>query len=243
MSSWGFDIVTGVILVILFLGGLFFLGRRPQYERPKAFFEGGGIRRGLTPPEACVILEKPFSMTRGVVLIQLLDKGFIEIGQYMPVVVRVAKQLRMRNKVLGFEQKMEMRLAGAKTMGHVLYPYEDQFLELLEQNEGKRLEEINFEMVTPSLKDYADWRVSGYDLEATKEYLESWIDRALKEVRLDGELVTEKKKVWQHNFLWIVLGKSGKEIPEVPYLPLWWEGEVDFQDWLSEIGVLEEGLD
>jgi len=52
---------------------------KPTYTPPEAVFEGGGIKRGLTAPEAAVLLGKPFDKILALVLLGMSEKGFIQI--------------------------------------------------------------------------------------------------------------------------------------------------------------------
>lgn len=59
--------------------------RRPSYLPALVSVEGGGVRRGLTAPEAAVMLELPSNRILTMVLFGLLKKGFIKQKEVDPL--------------------------------------------------------------------------------------------------------------------------------------------------------------
>jgi hypothetical protein len=80
---------------------------------------------------------------------------------------------------------------------------------------------------------YLSWRLGGYDLDQSKEYYQLIVQRAPKEARVDGKLVSDRQKVFDRNFQWILLNEN--------FLDIFNQGkEVYFPVWLREKG-LEDG--
>ena len=66
------------------------LGRRKtHYMPPIAQVEGGGIKRGLTAPEAAVLLELPVAKVLSLVIFGMLKKGILRQVQADPLLVAV----------------------------------------------------------------------------------------------------------------------------------------------------------
>ncbi|MBL8058319.1 MAG: hypothetical protein JNK29_16565, partial [Anaerolineales bacterium] len=64
--------------------------RRRTYLPAIAQVEGGGIKRGLTAPEAALLLELPLSRVLGLVIFGLLKKGVLEQVKETPLAVKLA---------------------------------------------------------------------------------------------------------------------------------------------------------
>ncbi len=61
--------------------------RRMKYFPPQAKVEGVGIKRGLTAPEAAVILERPLNAVLTLVLFGLVKKGALAVASQEPLKV------------------------------------------------------------------------------------------------------------------------------------------------------------
>ena len=198
------------------------------YQPVEAVFEGGGIRRGLTAAEASMLLGEPFNVTLALVIFDLLKKGFLKQSVDEPLKVELAPEMRTRDKSLNLVKREELRRAGAQQLGGVLYPYEEQFLELLEQEGEAPLKEVNFGIVVKPFVQYVSRRLGGYDLEQSREYYRLIVNRAPKEARVDGKLVSDRQKVFDRNFQWILLNENYIEIfdqGDASYLPVWFRGK------------------
>ena len=72
------------------------LSRRKQRYLPAiAQVEGGGIKRGLTAPEAAVILELPLNKVLTLIIFGLLEKGAIRQINDTPLEVEVTQEFRV----------------------------------------------------------------------------------------------------------------------------------------------------
>jgi hypothetical protein len=143
---------------------------KKKYQKAVAKFEGGGIRRGLTPPEIGAVLGIPFHRILTLVIVGLLDKRFVIIGDEHYLQIRVSDSMQTRSHSLNTEVRAALRRNSAQKLRQVLFPFEEPFLELLEQEDGKIVAEIDFSFtVKPFFQSVSD-RVSGYDLNETRDY-------------------------------------------------------------------------
>jgi hypothetical protein len=143
---------------------------KKKYHKAIARFEGGGIRRGLTPPEIGVVLGIPFHRILTLVIVGLLDKGFISIGDERNLQIRVTDSMQTRTHSLNTEVRSSLRRQGAQELQQVLFPFEEPFLELLEQEDGKGIAEIDFSVTVKPFFQSVSERVGGYNLGETRDY-------------------------------------------------------------------------
>ena len=113
-----------LLMIILVIFASFRERVQKPYETAKASFEGGGIKRGLTPPEAAVLLKKPVNVTLASVIVGLLEKGFIVLDCISPVKVVVHSKMRTRNLSMNSVQRATQRRHVAQELGQVLFPFE-----------------------------------------------------------------------------------------------------------------------
>ena len=205
-----------------------FSAPKRDYEHAVSRVEGGGVKRGLTPPEAAVLIGTPFNTILTLVVFGLLRKGILQHESITPFVVSMADGFRTREKSLNPERRANLRRKAAESKNLILYDYEEIFIELLEQNHQIRVHEVDYSILTKPFVQFIAERIAGYDLEETREYYRLIVKRAPKEARADGVLVAEKEKIFDHNLLWILLNADFQEILDSgsqPYLPVWVRSE------------------
>lgn len=219
---------------------------RAVYAPVQARFEGGGIKRGLTAPEVAVLLGRPMNLILGVALAEMLQKGLLVQEQAAPLLVRPAEELLTRKQSLNIERRAELRRAGAQKVGATLHPFEEPLLELIEQQSDVPIRELDFGLVAGPLVGHVARRVAGYDLAETRTYYELILRRAPTEARTEGILQTDRQKVFDRNFGWILLGADFASVfdqADYSYRPKWLyggglpEGET-FANWFG--GVVAE---
>jgi len=200
------QIISLLLLIIILVTFASFRARvQNPYEIAKASFEGGGIKRGLTPPEAAVLLKKPVNVILASTIVGLLEKSFIVLDRISPVKLAVSSKMRTRNLSMNSVQRATQRRHLAQELGQVLFPFEELFLELLEQEEDKELSDIDFGILLRPFIESVAGRLGGYDLELSREYYVQLIDKAPKESRLKNDLITDKLNVFERNYRWILL--------------------------------------
>jgi len=194
------------------------------YQPAVARIEGGGIKRGLTSPEAAVVLTKPLNVTLTLVIFEMLRKGFLQQISVKPLVVQVAEAFRTHGSRLSAKSRGEQRRKAAQAINGALHKYEEPFLELIESNPGRPITELDFGVAVQPLVRYVAGRVGGFNLEETRAYYRLIIERAPREARSDGRLTFEREKVFDRNFGWVLLGEDFGTVldqEDYSYVPVW----------------------
>lgn len=218
VSGPGIHLLCWPVLLGLFVLNESYLRRRKPktYLPAMATVEGGGIKRGLTAPQAAVLLELPLSKVLTMVVFGLLKKGVLQLVQETPLTVEVLREFHG-------PEKIRMQQAAAK--GIVLHDYESPFLDLLEKHSGP----VDRCDLNPALgqliKSTAD-RMSGFDLNRTKEYYQRIVTRAWKDAESVGEIEV-RDKVVDRNFEWMMMEPRWTDLFETwrrrgyTYRPRW----------------------
>ncbi len=191
--------------------------QRPSYLPPIASVEGGGVKRGLTAPEAAVLLEMKPGKVVTLVVFGLLKKKVFTLTNEEPLSVEVAP---------GYEKERPSRLEVAAENGIVLHAYEHGFIEAVSKNTDKVVGEADFSAAVKGLIDHVVGRMTGFDLDETKQYYQYIIKRAWSEAESIGEVELRDKTV-DKNLEWLLLddgyrdGFGRWERSGYRYRPLW----------------------
>jgi hypothetical protein len=182
---------------------------KKTYLPPIAQVEGGGIKRGLTAPEAAALLEMPLNKVLTLVIFGLLEKGVLEQVEASPLQVEVAEDYRTLNdKTLNnATQRAKQRYKVAQANGTVIHKYEHPFLEILEQNPAKPVQALDFSSAMKSLITGTANKMKGFDLSDTQDYYRRIIDRAWKKAESIEE-VPEREKFLDRYFPWVILNND-----------------------------------
>lgn len=215
------------IMVALIGVNEWFLARRKmRYMPPIAQLEGGGIKRGLTAPEAAVLLELPLPKVLSLVIFGLLKKGVLHQIQADPLTVQVegAFCVAPQPAADGMKESEKRFHEAAIQRGVVIHGYERPFLCLLQNNPGKAVREIDFSLPVRLLIKSAAGRMAGFDLKETKEYYRSIIRRAVEQASAIGDIPQRERMIDRH-FEWILMDDHyGPVFEGPPYWPVWTRG-------------------
>jgi len=226
--SPGWHLALFPIMVVLFGINEWFLGRRrSKYMPPIAQVEGGGIKRGLTSPEAAVLLELPISKVLSLVIFGMLKKGILSQLQADPLVVEVNEVFRLSDPGLSAkEHSKQYREAGRKS-GAALHKYEHAFLFLLQNNPGKPVKEVNFSVPIKKLIERVVARMKGFDVSDTQGYYRAITRRACKQASAIGD-IPQREKTIDRNFEWILMDDHYPTVFTYgrPYRPIWTRGSI-----------------
>jgi hypothetical protein len=173
---------------------------------PIAQVEGGGIKRGLTAPEAAALLEMPISKVLALVVFGMLKKGIVRQLQAKPLVVEPVESFRVPDDPTLITEKDRAqfyRQAGQK-QGVVVHKYEHPFLFLIEKNPGKPLESLNFSVPMKQLLERVAARMKGFDVSDTQEYYRAIVKRACSQASRIGN-IAQREKVIDRHFEWILM--------------------------------------
>lgn len=194
------------------------------YQPAVARIEGGGIKRGLTPPEAAVLLGRPLNVTLTLVLFEMLRKGLLRQTAGVPFAVEVDEAFRTHGSGLSMQERGEHRRLAAQKINASLHKFEEPFLEIIESNPGRPVRELDFGVAIQPLVRYVAGRAGGYSLEETRAYYKLIIERAPREARSDGRLTFDRERIFNRNFGWVLLGDDFVSVfdqPDYTYVPVW----------------------
>ena len=206
------------------------LGRRKvRYMPPIAEVEGGGIKRGLTAPEAAALLEAPVAKVLTLVVFGMLKKRIVQQVQASPLVVQLDENFRVPEGTpfdTARQRDAFYRKAGQK-LGTIVHAYEYPFLFLIEANPGKPLQDTDFGVPLKELLSRVAKRMKGFDLSDTRDYYRSIVRRACEQASAIGD-ISQREKVIDKNLEWILVDD---DYPTVfshgyPYQPVWTRSSV-----------------
>jgi hypothetical protein len=198
--------------------------RRPRYLPAIAQVEGGGIKRGLTAPEAAALLELPLGRVLGLAIFGLLKKGVLRQVQADPLVVEVAEPFRLPEEA-NADVKRRDRFYRRAAADHrtIIHNYEPAFLYMIDVNPGRPLAEMNFSVPLKQLLEHIAVRIKGFDLSDTQEYYRSIVQRAVTEARSVGD-IEQREQVIDRNLEWLLIDDDWPAVFSTPgrsYRPMW----------------------
>ena len=206
-----------VMLGLVGLNETYLRRRKPKTYLPAmATVEGGGIKRGLTAPQAAVLLEMPLNQVLTMVVFGLLKKAVLQVVTDDPLAVEVLPEFHG-------PEKSRMKQAAAK--GIVLHDYENPFLDQLEKHTGP-INSCDLNAALGQLIKATADRMSGFDLSRTKDYYQRIVKRAWQDAESVGEIEL-RDKVVERNFEWMMMEPRWTDLFEIwrrrgyTYRPRW----------------------
>lgn len=195
--------------------------RKTRYLPAIAQVEGGGIKRGLTAPEAAIILEMPLNKVLTLIIFGLLEKGLVRQTNESPLAVEVAHEFRGPEKKAKIRR--DHRLQVAQNLGIVVRSYEHPFLDLIEDRPGDPLHKIDFSQPMEKLIQHTADRMKGFDFSDTQDYYKKIIARAMKEAGQIGD-IPEKERYLDRHLQWLLLDDDYPTVftsRQYHYRPIW----------------------
>ena len=224
ISSISVLLMPFVVAALILFNELSLKGKKKDYLPAIAQVEGGGIKRGLTAPEAAVLIEMPLSKVLTLVIFGLLEKGIVTVTKADPLTVTVNDEFRVLNKKLSnAKERRTYRRQVAQAKGTVIHKYEDSFLSLIEHNKGKPVRDIDFSKPVERLIKTTTAKMKGFDLSDTQEYYRRVIDRAMKQAASLGEIEAREKYLDKY-LPWVMMNESYPTVLATPghsYWPVW----------------------
>jgi hypothetical protein len=197
--------------------------RKLPYLPPIAQVEGGGIKRGLTAPEAAALLEMPLNKVLTLIIFGLLKKGVLRQTGEEPFQVEVIAEFQAVHGKANQEQRQQTRKRAAQQAGIVLHTYEQRFLDALEAKPDTPLHKID-------LGEAMDWflasvarRMKGFDLSDTQEYYQAIVRRAVEQAKAIPE-IPAREQALDRDMEWILLDDGYPTVfntPTYTYRPIW----------------------
>jgi hypothetical protein len=212
-------------LVFFFIIRAVVRAAKPNYLPPIAQVEGGGIKRGLTAPEAAVVLELPLNKILGLVIFGMLEKGLIRETDTDPLEVEVVEDLRVKDlpelEDKGSRDKHRREVARQK--GTVIHTYEHAFLDLIEESEDKPVKELDVVDPMEELVNGVAAKMKGFDLSDTRDYYQRIVDRAVEQASSLGEI--EAREAYLDKYLpWVMMRRDYRPaltVGNYHYWPSW----------------------
>jgi hypothetical protein len=196
-----------IVLIVLNERSLKNKPKRGTYMPPIAQVEGGGIKRGLTAPEAAALLEMPLNKVLTLVIFGLLEKGILKQTNADPLAVRVSEPFKTWDNATyrdSLKRRRKRRRKVAQAQGTVVHTYEDYFLDQIERHEGDPVQKIDFSMPMERLLKLTAAKMEGFDLSDTQEYYQRVIDRAMEQASQLGEI--EQREQYLDKYLpWVMM--------------------------------------
>jgi hypothetical protein len=213
-QRWGLDpdfIIPFLVCCCfaIFIIGIIWLGivsdrkRRMQYLPPKIAIEGHGIKRGLTAPEAAILLEQPMDKIMTMILFSAIKKGAAQVAKPEPLEIAVKspapKDLR---------------------------EYETQFLTAFEEGDSPKRRRALQAMMTTLVKEVAQ-KMRGFSKRETVDYYKKITEEAWQQVQA-ANTPKLQSKLFEENLEWTMVDDeydrrtrdtfSGGHV----YAPRWW---------------------
>jgi len=198
---------------------------KPNYLPPIAQVEGGGIKRGLTAPEAAVILEMPLNKVLALVIFGMLEKGLLRQVDDTPLKVEVAPPYRVADKadLKDAKARAAYRRTVAQQQGTVIHKYEDAFLDLIEAHPDKPVKQLNVVAAMEKLVKDTAAKMQGFDLSDTQDYYRRVIERAMQQAASLGDIPQREQYLDQYG-PWVMLDRDYRSLMTVGgynYWPRW----------------------
>jgi hypothetical protein len=198
--------------------------KKGKYLPPLVHVEGGGIKRGLTAAEAAALLELPLNKVLTLILFGMLKKGILRQVQADPLQVEVTDPFKVEDSFASKKDEHRKRREAAQEMGVVLHKYEQDFLDVLEREEGERIEKTDFSGPMKGFLKHVAVRVKGFNLDETREYYRRIVTRAVTEAKSLGE-IPELEQALDRNLEWILMSDDYPTVfaprPTYTYFPHW----------------------
>lgn len=170
--------------------------KQGKYLPPIQSVAGGGVKRGLTAPEAAVILELPLSRVLTMALFGLLKKGVLQQVDDAPLTLKVTESFAGRDRT--------PRRRAAAEAGIVLHGYEQPFISALLEAPGKPVREVNFNAALKELITNTVKKMEGFELEKTRSYYSYIVNKAWAEAKGIGD-VEKRTEHTDDNLLWLMV--------------------------------------
>lgn len=200
-------------------------GSKPQYLPPIAQVEGGGIKRGLTAPEAAAILELPLNKILMLVLFGMLEKGLVRQIDDDPLKLEVVEAYRVADKPQLQDQgaRNNYRRTVAQQNGTVIHNYEYAFLDLLEDSPGTAVKNLKVVKPMEGLVNIAAAKMKGFDLSDTQDYYKRVIERAMNQAATIGE-IEQREQYLDRYYPWVMMNPTYRPVTHIGgyhYWPAW----------------------
>jgi hypothetical protein len=178
--------------------------RKLQYLPPKISIEGHGIKRGLTPIEAGILMEQPMDKILTMILFAAVKKGVATVLKRDPLEIQVAQPLPAD-----------------------LQPYETEFLTAFgEQKAGPERRKTLQDMMIGLVKSVSE-KMKGFSRKETVQYYTSIMEEAWRQVEAAGTPEVKGEKFGE-TMEWTMLDRRFDDRTRETFrtgpvfVPMWW---------------------
>jgi hypothetical protein len=195
---------------------------RTRYLPPIAQVEGGGIKRGLTAPQAAALLEMPVNKVLTLIVFGLLKKGVLLERSPTPLIVDIDEAFQVDDS-LDEKSAFDQWIKSAQVKGIVLHLYELRFLHAIASRPGIALQKHRFAKPMEWFINDLAQRMKGFDLSDTRDYYKAIVQKAIDDARDFGD-IAGREEIIERNLEWILIDPHFPvvlETPVNPYRPTW----------------------
>ena len=187
--------------------------RRKSYLPAMASIEGGRIHRGLTAPEAAVLLEKPLERVLAMILFEMIQKRVLWISRDDPFTVEATGTQEAKSVILLSDStRVKLNL------------YEIVFWERI-RDTVLPVAKIKFDKELKALITLVRGKMSGFDIEKTRDYYRDVVGQAWRAVK-DEEPLEQKTDRADRLFGWLAMDDDYYQYlwhdRDWYYHPRWW---------------------
>lgn len=206
------DLIIGIIIFsciclgfIVFIWALVAAERRRKlrYLPPKVAIEGNGIKRGLTAPEAAILLEQPMDKILTMILFSVIKKEAASVTQKDPMQLDIPEKLPMH-----------------------LHEYETLFLDAFRETHKTKRRKALQKMMVQLVKSVAN-KMKGFSKRETMAYYRKIIEEAWQQVEQAQTPEVQSEK-YDEELEWTMLDKNYERRTQETFsgpviLPQWWQ--------------------
>lgn len=195
--------------------------RKLPYMPPIAQVEGGGIKRGLTAPEAAALLEMPLNKVLTLIIFGMLKKGILRQTGEDPFQVELVESFHTAKGKQ--EERWQARRKAAQDAGVTLQSYEQRFLDAIDAKPNAPLHKIAFAEAMDWFLANVAKRMKGFDLSDTQDYYQSIVRRAVEQAKAIPD-VPLREAALDRDMEWILLDDGYPTVfntPTYSYRPIW----------------------
>jgi len=205
--GWAVSPMLQILFLPIFIP-VWFLAERSLKLKKRDYFPaiesvpGGGIKRGLAVPEAAVVLEQPLGRVLTMAVFGMMKKKLVSLINREPLEVAIEP---------GYEVgTYSDRRALARDRGSTIRAYEQRILDAIIERPGVPIEKLDLSEAMQFLVNNTAKRMKGFDLEQTREYYLSIVNKAWQQAKEIGEL-DERTEFVDDNLLWLMLADNSTD--------------------------------
>jgi hypothetical protein len=224
------------ILLLIVIFELWQYRKKENYAHSHLVFEGGGIRRGLTPVDAAILLDMDAKDLTILSIISLLGKGIINLAaDNRDSGLVVVSEYRIREKTINPHERKKMRKAIARKLNQTISPSEDVLIEMIEQNSEKGFGNLQFTVWFEVSRKECENKMAGFDREQTIEYYFDYINHRLTGV-IKGHFPRKDYIEWMA-LEYFLRSKGDNFIAPIlnATQPNWLNGDDSLLDWITKL--------